>query len=58
MQSHKAKPMRNTTYFFYQSKDMYGIDFTEDKAPFRTVRHQYFVKHFKILTPLHSKYGR
>ena len=38
MQSHKAQPMRNTPYFFYQSKDMYSVDFTKDKAPFSTVR--------------------
>ena len=38
MHSHNAKPMRNTLYFFYQSKDLYGMDFTMDKAPFSTVR--------------------
>ena len=37
MQSHKAKPMWNTLYFIYQSKDKYGIDLTKDKAPFSTV---------------------
>ena len=34
MQSHKAKPMWNTLYFIYQSKDKYGIDLTKDKATF------------------------
>ena len=38
MQSHKAQPMPNMLYFFYQSKNMYGIDFTKDKAPYSTVR--------------------
>ena len=38
MQSHKVKLMPNTQHFFYQSKDMYDIDFTKDKAPFSTVR--------------------
>ena len=38
MQSHKAKLMPNTLHFFYQSKEMYDIDFTKDKAPFSTVR--------------------
>ena len=32
MQSHKAKPMLITLDFFYQSKDMYSIDSTKDKA--------------------------
>ena len=38
MQSHKAKPVPNTLYFFYQWKDKYGIDFTKDKAHLSTVR--------------------
>ena len=37
MQSHKAKLMPNTLHFFHQSKEMYDIDFTNDKAPFSTV---------------------
>ena len=38
MRSHKAKPMQKTLHFFYQSKDMYNIDFTKDKTVLSTVR--------------------
>ena len=38
MQNHKAKPMPNTLHFFYQSKNMYDINFTNDNAPSSTVR--------------------
>ena len=57
MESHKAKPMPNTLHFFYQWKDMYGIDFTMDKVLFSTVRPWLFVKTFKTLTLLYSRYA-